>query len=462
MIGAGFAGLSAATALAERGVRVTVLEARPAAGGRATAFTDPATGERVDNGQHVLIGGYHETFRFLRRIGTAEQVHLQDNLAVDFVDRRGRWSTLACPPLPPPLHLAAGVLRWRALGWRDRLAVLRMRSAVGGAAEAGHYDGSRDDVRSVRLQANRDITVREWLVAHGQTPRLIDMLWEPLAVAALNESIDTAAAAPFAAVLSSMFTRDRRDSALGLPLVPLDELFALPAARYVQARGGTVRTSALARIHVASRPGGEAPGRGSPPPFTVRVRGEEVRADAVICAAAWYSLPEIFEGDVEPLRAALDAAAGTGASPIVTVNLWFDRPVTSSTFVGLPGRAMQWVFDKRTLFGAHASHLSLVSSGASALAGMSNAELTDLAMAELAEAVPAVRAASLRRAVVVRERRASFSVAPGQPARPGVRTAVPSLFLAGDWIDTGLPATIESACVSGHAAADAVLTCLSR
>jgi uncharacterized protein with NAD-binding domain and iron-sulfur cluster len=132
VIGAGFAGLSAATALAEKGARVLVLEARPTLGGRATAFTDPATGERVDNGQHVLFGCYDETFRFLRRIGAEANLRLQSRLAVDIIDREGRWSRLACPALPSPFHLLVGVMSWSALGWRDRLAVLRMRSAIRG------------------------------------------------------------------------------------------------------------------------------------------------------------------------------------------------------------------------------------------------------------------------------------------------------------------------------------------
>jgi hydroxysqualene dehydroxylase len=168
----------------------------------------------------------------------------------------------------------------------------------------------------------------------------------------------------------------------------------------------------------------------------------------------------LFEEGAGMLTEVIEAAAMTASSPIVTVNLWFDRPVTSSTFVGLPGRAMQWVFDKRALFGEATSHLSLVSSGASAIVGRSNEELVDLALHELKAALPIVREAELRRAVVVREKRSTFSVAPGQPSRPGTQTAVPGLFLAGDWIETRLPATIESAVVSGHAAADAVVNFL--
>ena len=422
VIGGGFAGLSAATALAGSGVRVTVLEARPALGGRASAFTDPATGERVDNGQHVLIGGYHETFRFLGRIGTAGDVHLQEHLAVQVIDRNGRASRLRVPSLPAPLHLVAGVMRWDALTWRDRRAALRM----------GSFESAGNE------------TVREWLLQRGQTPRLIELLWEPLAVAALNQSIDVAAARPFVEVLRRMFGKSHLDSSLGLPLKPLNELYADPASTFVERRGGAVRLNAPARLRTSGR-------------LTVATRGDEMRPDAVICAVPWYSLADVFADPVPALAAVLDAARRTAASPIVTVNLWFDRPVADGLFVGLPGRRMQWLFDKRALFGTAASHVALVSSGADAIVNLSNDEVTTIARREISSALPRSADAVLRRAVVVREKRATFSVAPDQPPRPGVRTDIPGLFLAGDWIDTGLPATIEGAVMSGHRAAAAVL-----
>lgn len=434
VIGGGFAGLSAATALAERGVPVTVLEARPTLGGRATAFTDPATGERVDNGQHVLIGGYHETFRFLRRIGTESDVLLQEDLAVEVIDRDGHASRLECSRLPAPLHLLAGILRWEALSWGDRVAALHIWPPEGGPHRRSTGGG--------RLQAARNETVREWLVHRRQTPRLIELLWEPLAVAALNQSIDVAAAAPFIGVLRRMFTTSRRDSSLGLPRKPLDELYALPSRRFIEARGGSVRTNSPARVRL---------------PLRVTVRDDEIQARAVICAVPWYALAETIVGRDPSLAPVVDAAERTAPSPIVTVNLWFDRPLGAGAFVGLPGRRMQWLFDKQALLGQQSSHVSLVSSGADAIVGLSNEEIVALARREVEEAVAGAREASVRRAVVVRERFATFSVAPGQPARPAVRTSVAGLFLAGDWIDTGLPATIESAVVSGHQAAQAAL-----
>jgi zeta-carotene desaturase len=419
VVGGGLAGLSAATALAERGARVLVLEARPTLGGRATAFTDPATGERVDNGQHVLFGCYHETFRLLRRVGTEADVQIQPRLAIGIVDRDGRASRLVCPPLPPPLHLLAGVMRWTALGWRDRLAVVRVH----------------------RARARPDETVRQFLVRRGQTARLIELLWEPLAVAALNQPIDAAAAPPFVAVLRRLFGTDPRDAALAIPLTPLDALYALPARRFIEARGGEVRVNAPARIRCDA--------------LHVTVRNERIDAASVVCAVPWYALPDVFDAPPPPLAAIVANARATAASPIVTVNLWLDRAVTSDAFVGLPGRTMQWVFDKRLLFGERASHLSLVSSGAESVVARSNEELIQLALREVRAAFPAAGGAAVLRAVVVREKRATFSVAPGQPPRPETRSAVPGLFLAGDWIETGLPATIEGAVLSGHLAADA-------
>ena len=428
VVGGGFAGLSAATALAERGRHVIVLEARPRLGGRAASFTDPATGERVDNGQHLVIGGYVETFRFLRRVGRADGVSLQPRLSVEFVDRTGSRSLLRSRRLPAPLHLLGGLLSWSALGWRDRAAALRIGLALRSAGQ-------------IRTEPCR--TVREWLVREGQTPRLIEMLWEPLAVATLNESIDVAAPEPFIGVLARMFGSSPADSALGLPVVALDQLYAEPARRFIEARGGVVRVNAAATIAARSQP-------------SLTVRGAALPSRVVICAVPWFALPDVIT-PAGPMAETLAAARATPASPIVTVNVWFDRLVMETAFLGLPGRTLQWVFDKRALFGDDTSHLSLVSSGATGLVGRSNAEIIDVALAELRAALPASRTATVRRAIAVREKSATFSLARGLPPRPGTRTAVPGLFLAGDWIDTGLPATIESAVVSGHAAAAAAM-----
>ena len=438
VIGGGFAGLSAACALAERGARVTVLEARPTLGGRATAFTDPQSGERVDNGQHILMGCYHETFRFLERIGAGANVRLQSELAADMITRAGRRTRLTCPPLPPPLNLIGGVIDWDALRWRDRLSVLKLRQPLANARAA--MNG-----RTGRLAASPDESVKQWLERNGQTPRLVELLWEPLAVAALNQPIDRAAALPFTRVLAQMLGPGARDASVAIPLKPLDELYVEPARAFLEARGGTIRTNAQARVAIDK----DAVSH-------VSVRDEVLRAGTVICAAPWYAWGDVFAPAPSSLKSVLDAAARTPASPIVTVNLWFDRVVLDTPFIGLPGRVNQWVFDKRVAFGERASHLSTVSSSAADVVARSNEELIDLAMREISDAIPAVADATLRHATVVREKRSTFSLAPGLPPRPATRTSVKGLLLAGDWIDTGLPATIESAVVSGHWAADSI------
>jgi predicted NAD/FAD-dependent oxidoreductase len=177
-------------------------------------------------------------------------------------------------------------------------------------------------------------------------------------------------------------------------------------------------------------------------------------AGAVIAAVPWFGLRSLFGASPPPeLQSIVTAAAQMTAMPIVTVNLWYDRVVMDDAFVGLPGRSMQWVFDKRRVFGEAASHLSLVSSAASTLSPLSNQELIDLAAREVSESLPGAARAALTRATVVREKHATFSLAAGQPARPDTVTPLQGFYLAGDWTNTELPGTIESAVLSGHRAA---------
>jgi squalene-associated FAD-dependent desaturase len=438
VIGAGFAGLSAAARLTREGARVTVLEARSRLGGRATAFADRETGELVDNGQHVLMGCYSETFAFLRDIGAQDHVRVDPQLAITMIDRRGRRTRLSCPALPAPLHLVAGVLEWEALSWSDRLSVLGMATPLKNAR--------RELMPGATVKAaSPDETVENWLIRNGQTPRLRELLWDPLALAALNQPPAQAAAPLFARVLAEMFSDDPRAAAIALPTRPLHLMYAEPARQYIERHGGSVRTGAAAKI-VLSADRGAVSG--------VRAGNETWRTDRVISSVPWFALPELFDEEPPALHGVIDRARRITSSPIVTVNLWFDRRVLDLPVLGLPGRAMQWVFDKRLVLGDDASHLSLVSSGAADILAETNIELVHRAHAELLDALPEVRAAKLLRATVVREPRATFSLAPGEPARPSTETGVQGLLLAGDWIDTGLPATIESAVRSGHRAAE--------
>jgi len=475
VIGAGVAGFSAATALADAGARVLVLEARPGLGGRATAFNDPETGERVDNGQHILMGCYADTFKLLERIGASDRVRWQAGLALAMIGQQGHESVLKLPPLPSPLHLLGGVLAWDALSWRERLSILRVGAALGpanhlrqgyGGQEAGRYNGTApmsapmwrpalagpnatspassgpDSMWRPALAGPSRETVREWLTRHGQAPRLCELFWEPLALAALNQSIDQAAASYFVAVLEQMFGPDPAAASLVMPAVPLDEMYAEPARAWLEARGHEVRVSAPAKVEIAA---GRVTG--------VRVRGEQIAAPVVISTVPWHALGALFDAPPAALAAILANASALPSLPIVTVNLWFDRPVMHEPLVGLPGRAFQWVFDRRAIVGGSGSHLSMISSGAEAIVSMTNEALIATALADVRSALPATRVAVVRKGLAVREKRSTFSLAPDAPPRPQTATAIAGLLLAGDWVDTGLPATIESAAVSGHRAA---------
>ncbi len=436
VIGAGFAGLSAAVRLVQRGARVLVVEARRHLGGRATAFRDAQTGEWVDNGQHLMLGCYRDALAFLDAVGARDRVSVQPSLEVPFVDQAGRPTLLACPPLPSPFHLLGALLDWDALGLRDRVAAFRLVTPIRNAlAELRGED---------RHAASAGETVESWLIRNGQTPRLREMLWDPLAIAGLNQNPSRAAAPYFSRVLAEMLAAGPRGSAIVLPLVPLHELYAEPARRWLEDHGSRVLTGCAGRVHVE---GGRI--------RHVRTGGGDFTAAAVIAAVPWHALPSLFEGDSQLLGPIVAAARRARSSPIVTVNVWTRGPELSAPLVGLPGRSVQWVFDKRVIFGRGASHLSLVASAADDLDGRPNDAVIRRAVEEVSAALPEMRRNHVVRANVVRERRATFSLAPGEPSRPGAVTAVAGLFLAGDWIDTGLPGTIESAVRSGHMAADA-------
>lgn len=440
VIGGGVSGLAAAVRIAGAGLPVRLLEARGVLGGRATSFVDSRSGEVFDNGQHALMGCYRETFALLDAIGTRHLVEVTPRLEVTSLDERGQPSVLRCPGWPSPLHLLGGVLGWSGVGWRDRLQVLSMAGPLWRARRSAGRSGSDLPCRPTE-------TVAGWLDRHGQGARARSLLWEPLALAALNQPIERAAAPTFVRVLGRVFGPGATDASIALPRRPLAEVFGSPARAFLEARGARVQFGALARVSIS---GTQVRG--------VAVRGVTEPASHVVLATPWHTWPSTLLGDTSALAGIVTAAAATASSPIVTVTLAFDRPVLETSTLGLPGRPFQWAFDVAGLAGRQAgSCVALVSSGADDILRCSNADLAKQAHALLASCVEAARPAVRLASRAVREPRATFSLAPGQPSRPGTRTTVRGLYLASDWVDTGLPATIEGAVEAGHRAADALL-----
>jgi squalene-associated FAD-dependent desaturase len=420
-----------------------LLERRSFLGGRAYSFTDKTTGDTIDNGQHLIMGCYHRTLRFLEKIGSLDKLKFQPDPQVDFLREEANGSvtraSFKCPPLPAPLHLLGGLARLKTIGWGERLRAL----SVGLAVRA--LDGDRD-----RLA---EITVREWLDSLGQSERIQRSFWVPMALATLNEEPEVASADMFARVIELGFMRTKRDSAMVISRVGLSELYTRQARSFIEDRGGEVRLNAdVAEIEFE---GDRATG------VTLR-SGERIEAHAVISAIPYFALGRMLPAEVA--AAHFPNLDRFKSAPIVSINLWYDEPITDLEFAGLLDSPIEWVFNKNAinqsgeLERAGRQHLALVISGAHETATWPREELIALADAQIKRFFPAARGQRPSHAFVVREYDATISHTVGTAKlRPSSRTRFDNFFLAGDWTATGLPATIEGAVQSGQECARIVL-----
>ncbi|MBI4364648.1 MAG: FAD-dependent oxidoreductase [Candidatus Latescibacteria bacterium] len=428
VVGAGFAGVAAATALAERGARVLVLETRQRPGGRAVSWTDPETGEIHDNGQHVLGAFYEETLGLLRRIGTERALAVEPTFRLRFWERGRGAFEFRCPDLPAPFHWLVAAATCTRLSPSGRIAALRLVERAR-AVLARNGDGA-------------GLTVDAWLEQGAASADLAVML-RPLALASLNESPREGSAALFAGVLDRLFASPAARSGLALPRRGVSELIS-GFEEFLAARGGGVRYRAtVLSVRVSER---RATG-------VSLLGGALVPGGAIVLAvpherAGWMLAPEHWDQHRDVTRVPW--------SPIVSTVHTYDRPILPSRFVSLIGTRTQWAFDRgSTIPGRHA--VGTVRSAAFGDVDRPVGAIADETARELAEAFPAAAPARLLGSRVYKERRATMRAVPGvQRLRPTPETAVRGLFLAGDWTATGLPPTIEGAVLSGHRAASLV------
>ncbi len=428
VVGAGFAGVAAASALAERGVSVLVLETRQRVGGRAASWTDPRTGEVLDNGQHVLGSFYEDTLRLLDRLGTREALHADSTLHLKLWERGHGEYELNAPNIPAPFHWLAAVGGCSRLSASGRMAALTLHPKV--------------KALLAEPAAAAPLTVERWLMAADGAGGAEDLaaVLRPLAIAALNEETKDGSALLFARVLDRLLSAPASKSGLALARRGLGDLFT-GFEHYLGTRGGSIRfrTTALG-VRIEN---GRASG-------VSLLGGERLEAGAVILAVTherlgWMLRPELL--------ASYRQLVATPWSPIVSSVHTFDRPVLPARFIGMIGTATQWAFDRGSR-GVGRHQVGTIRSAAFGDANRDAGTIAAETTADLREAFPAARDAKVLNARVFKERRGTIRSTPAvQPLRPGTATAVPGLFLAGDWIDTGLPATIESAVQSGHRAA---------
>jgi squalene-associated FAD-dependent desaturase len=434
IIGGGFSGLAAAVTLSERGENVVLLEARAHLGGRAYSFIDSKTGDTVDNGQHLFMGCYRHTISFLEKIGTLDRLKFQPHPRVDFLDRAFGLTSFDCPDLPAPINVLAGLFRLKGLTTGDKLRALNIGKAIRASSNGVMRNG---------------FTVTEWLDHHKQSERIKERFWYPMAVATLNESPEIASARMMRVVLKEAFSGNRANANIGISRVGLSDLYTIAAKDFILSRGGSVETNAQVKNFVIENGRARA---------VLLKDGRLIDADYFISAVTPQALIKLLPDKIGAGEFA--ELSRLESSPIISINLWFDRSIIDREFVGLLGTKTQWLFNKAKISAdaSGSNHLAIIISAARNFVERRKDALVELAVSELGELIPEARWARLLHSVVVKEREATLShTVESDSLRPGPRTSITNLILAGDWTQTGLPATIESAVMSGNIAADCVV-----
>ena len=433
VVGGGLAGLAAACALAESGFRVTVFERRPYLGGRASSYEHPATGEIVDNCQHVLFGLCTNLLDFYKKIGIENKIQWFDEMT--FIEPGGRQSLLRPASLPAPLQLMPSFLGFKFLDAPDKLALTWALTAL-----------------LMRNPQDDGTSFYDWLRRHHQTHGAIERFWKPVLVSALSEDLDSISI-PYAAQVVRESMKSRQARAMGIPTVPLTQLYD-GARAYISARGGSVRLRAGVQALETYSAGPR-----------ITVADSEEQFDYAVLALPFDALAKLLP--VAPESVYLrDQIAHFETAPITGVHFWFDRQISDLPHAVLLDRTIQWMFHKSLLLSTRSkgagnseipSYVELVVSSSKSLINQSRQEIIDLALAELREFFPDAREATLVKATVVKELNATFSPTPGiDRYRPATATPWSNIFLAGDWTATGWPATMESAVRSGYMAAEAI------
>lgn len=421
IVGGGLAGLAAAVALGSAEQHITLFEARPFLGGRATSYqlnTPDESNAVIDNCQHVLLRCCTNLINFYERLGVRDRIEFYREFY--WIEPGGRISVMRRGMLPAPLHFTDSFARLRFLSTSDKFSV------ASGLLSVKYEYGKRTDLDR--------ITMLDWLREKKQTPRAVERFWSQILVSAINEELDRMAAVHGLQVFYLGFLSRPDSYEMGVPAVPLTELYSENAWSNFPCVKLMHRTS----VQQVCIEDGRVVG--------VIVNGKCATADAYVLAVPFERLTALVPG------LPIDVSAFSH-SPIIGIHLWFDRPVTDLPHATLLDRTIQWMFNKH-----EGRYIQLVVSASRSLTETPRGEVIELALKELKEFFPQVQTATLERAHVVKEVRATFSATPGLESKRALTTTpIPNLFLAGDWTRSGWPATMEGAVRSGYLAAEAVM-----
>lgn len=399
----------------EQGADVTLFEAAKSLGGRVMSFRDPDSGLLIDNCCHVILGCCTEAIGFLERIGSLDKVEFHGTLNVG--DELNRLIIEACR-FPAPVHLLPSIVRSSYLSSTDKLCIAQILAGM-----LYHKPGEGEAAIG-------------YLKRLGCSERLFDRLFEPVIVSALNETINCASAKYARMVLLESFLKDRRSYRLGVPKVPQGELIGKAATRWLEAKGAAIRL--LGRVKAVHVEDGLV--------RSIELDcGENLVFDAYVAAVPPNALN----------RMGIDAGGGDRLAwqPIVSAHLFFADQIPAFEPVCIIKEPFGWVFGRRPNVG----YVEVVASAAGGLMKLSKNEVIAHALRAASKAVPALSRIPLKRGIVYRAGKATFGTLKCDTNRPGAVTPMANLFVAGDWTNTGWPATIESAVRSGLAAARALI-----
>jgi len=461
VIGGGFAGLSAASFLADSGNKVELIETSPKLGGRAYSFYDDETGSVIDNGQHILMGCYKETLKFLKLIGAEKNFSFQESLKVDFLNNNGKHFRLEATQLFYPLNHLFGLLNFEALSFIDRLKILKFFIRL--------YFYSDEELKK--------LTVHQWFLLEGQNEKIREAFWDFLAVGALNTSTTKASAKAFADILKEIFSKGNKASTIILPLKGLTESYCNEAQNFIEKKGGIINLSEqVAGFEIENNEVKKI----------ITSKRTITDFNYMISAVPWFALEKILTFEVsvgqtvgEPRRFLLDVNLNFEHSSILTIHIWLNGhsvPPTAGSespstrkmlkpalpagrqvqhdkikedFYALIGSPLNWMFN-------HKDHITLVKSDANDIIDKTKEELFEMAATELKK-YAGIEIEEIKSYKVIKEKRATF--VPDNKTiekRPNTRTKIKNLFLAGDWANTGLPSTIEGAVKSGRSAMEEI------
>lgn len=439
IIGAGWAGLAAGVELSQNKHKVTLLEAARTAGGRArtVSYNDI----QLDNGQHLLIGAYQQTLRLLNTIGVNE-TSVFERRSLEFIMRSHTAAVkdvhLRAANLPAPLHMLVGLLTATGLSYRERWHALRLCAAL----------------PRLTIPYQEDMSVTALLQRYRQSPHLIDQLWQPLCLAIMNTPANIASAAIFVRVLNDAFLHNRHNSDFLIPRCPLGELIPQPAVDTIRQRGGQVHFSSKVKkllFHTTTLSEQERPRIKA----VILDNGEIIAADQFIIATP----PHVCQRLLAPhhlFKQTVQQLSKLDCAPICTLYLFYPEHIaTDIPMTGMTGTTGQWLFDRR--FCGQPGVMAVVISGHGSHESLDNDTLTAIIKAELKQLFP--HWPNPQRSLVIREKRATFVCHHKvHPHRPGARTHADNVWLAGDYTDTGLPATLEGAVRSGIRCAEHILS----